>query len=275
MKSITAACSAWVLALAGLSACADPVEEGTAEQTSAGAQAQGSQMSPDAATQAAIAAAVAFEGRPDQDRGRDAGRKPAEILAFSGITPGDSVADLVAGSGYYTMMISKLVGPDGYVYAVNTPWIVENLKVTHEAALALDANNSDFPNVDYLQQDLDALNLPNTVDAVFMALFYHDTVWQDTDRAAMNRAVFEALKPGGHFIVIDHHAPAGTGGNHAQDLHRVDRDLVVREIRDAGFELLAEGGMLANPDDDRTKIVFDPSIRGATDRFVLKFRKPA
>jgi len=114
-----------------------------------------------------------------------------------------------------------------------------------------------------------------SADAMLMILFYHDTYWQEIDRRAMNRAVFDALKPGGLYGIVDHHAEAGSGSRDVKSLHRVDAELVKREILAAGFEFDAESDGLRHPEDDRSANVFDAGIRGRTDRFVFRFRKPS
>ena len=129
-------------------------------------------------------------------------------------------------------------------------------------------------NVSVVVQELDALALrPASLDAVFLVQFYHDTYWMEVDRAAMNRVVFDALKDGGVYLVIDHSAPPGSGAEHVSSLHRVDERLVVDEILAAGFSLESESDLLRNGDDSREINVFKAPIRGRTDRFVLKFTK--
>jgi predicted methyltransferase len=126
-----------------------------------------------------------------------------------------------------------------------------------------------------LNSELDELNLPEgELDAVVIVLFYHDTYWQKTDRKKMNAQILKSLKPGGVYGVIDHHAEAGSKDRDVNTTHRVDASIVKEEILAAGFTLEAESDVLSHPEDDRTKNVFDPTIRGNTDRFVYKFRKP-
>ena len=217
--------------------------------------------------------AVANPARPEADRLRDPHRRPAEVLAFFGIAPGMKVADLVAGSGYYTEILASAVGSSGTVWAQNHRWILERFG---DEVLSKRLAKPGLANTVRWDRELEALGLPEReLDAVLLILFYHDTFWQDIDREAMNAEVRKALKPGGLYGVIDHHAEAGSGDRDVKTIHRVDAEQVKREILAAGFVLEAESGILRHPEDDRTKNVFDGSIRGLTDRFVYRFRKPA
>ncbi len=217
----------------------------------------------------AIRKALADSDRPTDDRQRDADRKPAEVLAMMGIAPGMTVADLMAGSGYYTEILSRAVGVGGRVYAQN------NRISNRFGGKALAERAERLSNVTVLLNDLEDLELPEgEVDAVFMVLFYHDTYWMQVDRPQMNREILQALKPGGIFCVIDHHAAEGSGDRDVRSLHRVEAQIVKDELLEAGFELVAESDLLAHPEDDRTINVFDAAIRGKTDRFIYKFRKP-
>lgn len=209
--------------------------------------------------------------RPAEDVARDADRKPSEVLDFFGIDEGMRVVELMAGRGYYVHMLAQRVGPSGHVYAHNSPFV---LKRFAEKPLSDRLADPALANVERLDTELDDPRLPEGLDAVMIVIFYHDTYWQEVDRAKMNAAVFAALKPGGVYGVIDHHAEAGSGDRDVKRLHRVDAELVKREIVAAGFELEAESDLLRHPEDDRTINVFDEAIRGKTDRFVYRFRKP-
>lgn len=221
---------------------------------------------------AALRAAIETDARPAEDRARDQDRKPFEVLSFFGITPGMHVADIVGGDGYYTEILARYVGSEGRVYLQNTPMIVEKyIGKALEARLA----RIDTGNVERMDVDFDALKLPaGKLDAVMMFLFYHDTYGYALDRAKLNKTIFDALKPGGVYAIIDHHAPSGTGTNHVKDTHRIEPDVVRKDIEAAGFVFDGESEILRNPGDDRTRNVFDPGIRGKTDQFVLRFRKP-
>lgn len=221
-----------------------------------------------------LAAALADETRPEEDRLLDVNRHPAEVLLFAGIEHGWRVADLTAGSGYYTRVLSTAVGEEGHVYSHNPSWLAERFPEPNDA-LARFAETR--PNITHIVSPIEAFGAPieEPLDAVMMVLFYHDTAWDETDRAAMNRAIYDALRPGGVYLVIDHHAPEGSGLEHVNTTHRIDAAVVREEVEAAGFVLEAESDMLANPDDPRDISVFDDSIRRMTDRFVYRFRKPA
>lgn len=221
----------------------------------------------------AIAAAVADTTRLGDARLRDELRKPAEILAFAGIQPGQTIAELQPGGGYDTALLSRVVGPHGKIYAVDCERLFEyrpNLRESFATFIAVDPR----PNVEYSSQRFDALELPTNVDVAWMSMFYHDTVWLGVDRAAMNRSIFEHLRPGGIFVVIDHTALPGAGDAVTSELHRIDAAMVKSEIEAAGFVLAETSDILAHPDDPHTDSVFADERRGRTDRFVWKFVKP-
>ena len=205
---------------------------------------------------------------------RDESRKPAEILKLTGVRKGDKVADLAAGSGYYTALLSRIVGDSGKVYAVNPQRIFEafpNARNAFPDYLEKDPRE----NIDYSIQKFDELTFAEPLDAVFMVLYYHDTLWTGADRNAMNKAIFDALKPGGLYLVIDHNARDGADKmKAAKQLHRMIPGVVKPEVLDAGFELAAESNVLSTPDDPLDDSVFADHRRGKTDRFVYLFRKP-
>lgn len=221
---------------------------------------------------AAVAAAVADASRPDEDRNRDENRKPADVLTFFGIAPGMKVADLMAGGGYYSHILSRLVGPDGVVYVQNNRTVLERFA---DRQLSARMEAADLDNVVRLDRELEDLGLPEgDLDAVLMVLFYHDTYWMKTDRPRMNAQILASLKPGGVFGIIDHVAEAGSADRDVSTLHRIDPETVKSEIVAAGFVLEEESDLLRTPDDDHTINVFNPDIRGRTDRFIYRFRKP-
>jgi predicted methyltransferase len=214
-------------------------------------------------------AILADSSRPQEDRDRDASRAPAEVLEFLDIGPGDRVADLLAGGGYYTRILVPLVGENGRVYSGNNPFYANFFGEAFDALLAEPA----FQNVVRIDGRVDELPLPDdgSLDAVIVSQAYHDLVLGDEDRGEMNRRVFDALKSGGVYGIIDHAAAEGTGTSATESLHRIDKQLIIDEVTAAGFELEDEADFLANPDDDHTVGIFDPSIMGRTDRFVLRF----
>ena len=220
-----------------------------------------------------VLAALASPRRSQEDRDRDAVRRLDELLTYVGVRPGWQVADLMASRGYVAAALAALVGDTGKVYAHNSPALLARFKGDNP----IDARIRDqgIRNLFSLVAELEAPGLPvGQLDAVFSVMFYHDTVWVGTDRSAMNKAVFAALKPGGIYAVVDHHAPPGTGIGHARDLHRIDRETVTAEVAAAGFELSDESDFLENPDDPLTVMVHDKTVRDVTSKFVLKFVKP-
>ena len=223
-----------------------------------------------------IAAAVTHPDRSDDHRGRDADRKPAEVLAFFGVEPGMQVADCMPGDGYYTEMLARIVGADGHVYAQNNALTLKY----YGNALDIRIVEAGLENVTQVQGGAAEPGLPADLDAVFLIRFYHDFVlWEEDrnqfDRAAFNRAVFAALKPGGVYAVIDHHARDGSGLDDRK-LHRIDAAVVRQEIEAAGFVLDAESNLLRNPGDSRDWFLFvdNGARRDQTDRFIYRFRKP-
>ena len=223
-----------------------------------------------------IAAAVADAARPEADRTRDADRRPGEVVAFAGIKPGDKVADILPGGGYFTRVFSKVVGAKGKVYAVVPD---EMLKMRATAADGIKALSADpgFANVAVVTTPINAVAAPEPLDVVWTSLNYHDLhnkMMGPADIAAFNKSVFGALKKGGTYIVIDHASAKGTGVADTDTLHRIDVEAVKAEVTGAGFVLAGESDILRHSADDHTGKVFDSGIRGKTDQFILKFRKP-
>jgi predicted methyltransferase len=224
-----------------------------------------------------ISAAVADPGRPAADKERDANRKPAETILFAEIKPGETVAELIPARGYFTRLFSKVVGPLGHVIALSPPRRPTAAPDSPDPVAATTAIAADpaYSNVRVQAGSLATINVPMPVDVVFTAQNYHDLHnIPNFDLAAFNKSVFDALKPGGLYIVLDHSAAAGSGVRDTSTLHRIDVATVKAEVLAAGFKLAGESKVLANAQDDRTAKVFDPSIQGKTDQFILKFRKP-
>jgi predicted methyltransferase len=222
-----------------------------------------------------IATAVADPARPEADRTRDAERKPAESLVFAGVKPGDRIADLIPGKGYFTRIFAKAVGPKGWVYAY-FPSDLDELYKKHDVTIPPPADPN-YANVSFLHAPVAKFVAPEKLDIVWTSQNYHDLhdkFFGPADVPAVNKAVFDALKPGGVFIVLDHAAPKGSGLEDTDTLHRIDEAQVKKEVEAAGFKLVAESDILRNPADTRTIPVFDKSIRGKTDQFILKFKKP-
>ena len=227
-------------------------------------------------SKALASAVVSATDRSPEDRALDAGRKPAELLAFIGVQPGWRIADLGAGGGYTTELLKRAVGKDGVVYGQNSkkllemflekPWSARLEKPVNKGVLRLDRDFDDpFPS------DMRPL------DAVTMVLFYHDTVWLGVNREAMNKAVFNALKPGGVFVIVDHSARPGDGVEVANTFHRIEESVVKSEVQAAGFVLDGQADFLRNKDDSRDWNDSPRAAgerRGTSDRFALRFRKP-
>jgi predicted methyltransferase len=221
----------------------------------------------------AIAKAVADPSRPADDRKLDADRKPAEVLAYANVHPGETVAEYLPGGGYYTRLLSDVVGPTGKIYALETTtWGKDNIDSTKKAIDALAIKN-----VSLDLAPLGDFHLAAPVDLFWTSNNYHDLhipKYATVDMLAFDKHVFESLKPGGIFLIIDHAAAPGTGATTSPKLHRIEKALVVKEATAAGFQFAGESTILENPADDHTKVVFDPSIRWKTDQFILTFRRP-
>ena len=225
---------------------------------------------------AAVAAAVDSKDRPEADRAIDAARKPKDMLEFFGIAPGMKLVDLFAGKGWYTELEARVAGPGGEVYAHNPPEYLA--KFTDKGIVERLAGNR-LPTVKRWDRSLDKLELPAAhFDGAIANDVFHDFFWLSKDVDGVVKQVYDALKPGGFFAIVDHSAPAGTGDSFATDFngqHRIDEALVKQKLLKAGFKLEAESQALRNPDDDRSKPFFAPEMKGKnTDKFALLFRKP-
>lgn len=219
----------------------------------------------------AIAVAIASPLRPAQDRAQDGTRQAERYLRFVGLRQGDVVAEINAGGGYLARLLPLVVGEAGHVYATNAEFVQQLFDGINER---LRASVEAYPNVTVSSQHDDQLDIPARLDAAILNNIYHDLHWQEIDLAVFNQSVFEALRPGGVFVIGDHSAPSGTGASKAGEIHRIERTTVIDEVESAGFVLIDEAEFLHNPDDNRTLHVIDPGIRGVTDRFLLKFQRP-
>lgn len=215
---------------------------------------------------AAIAAAVADSRRPEADTVRDPLRKPAEIVAFAGVHPGMTIAEIAPGGGYYTRLLAAAVGPQGKVYAL-MPAFAANRPGGLDGINAIAA---EYGNVEVVVvQGFDQLALPQPVDLVWTTENYHDLA--NGDVAALNGSALNALKPGGIYFVEDHEAP-GTGLSATRTLHRIDPMAVIGQVTAAGFVLEATSDLLHNPDDPHTANPRD--VQPTSDKFALRFRRP-
>jgi predicted methyltransferase len=222
----------------------------------------------------AIAAALADPSRPAKEQALDAKRRPAEILAFINLHPGQTIVDVWPGD-YWDRLFSDVVGPSGEVIAW---WPTEAAKA-EKVPLAADGSHpiADHPNVVALSGPVNAFAVAKPVDVVWIRQNYHDfydPFMGPADVPGFNKAVYRALKPGGLFVVIDHSAPEGSGLAATNTTHRIDGAVVKRDMAAAGFQFVGESDVLRNPADTRDKVVFDAAVRGKTDQFIYVFRKP-
>lgn len=227
-----------------------------------------------------VAAALAAPGRPKEATDLDAVRKPVEVLGFMGLKRGDRVLDYFTGTGYYAEIMAKAVGPKGHVVGWNSAGFGRREAVVK----AIQGIRQRAPNTAFYSTPTTAIAFaPNSFDFAMLHLVYHDAYWESAqfglpriDPNTVVRAIWDSVRPGGTVAVIDHIAPAGGDTREVvNNLHRIDPAVVRADFERAGFVLEAQSEMLRNPADDKTKNVFDPSIRGRTDRFVYRFRKPA
>lgn len=247
-----------------LGSCGQQTRDGAAETTEADVS--------------VYAAAVANTSRPESDRARDAGRQPAKVLEFFGIEPGMTILDLFSGGGYYAEIIAHVVGENGRVVAHSNE---AYLGFVGDEFTARHADNR-LPNVEVLMAENNELELEaGQFDAIMMVLSYHDLYhvaldrgWPKIDVSKLLAELHQGLKPGGILCIVDHFADAGAPRETGDTLHRIDRAIVIAELEAAGFGLDGESDLLRNMDDDHSKIVFDPELRGKTDRFILRFKKP-
>ncbi len=248
----------------------DPAPEAQAPAPTRAATAPGEPLS-----RAQVQAIVAAPDRDPGDVETDARRKPVDLLVFVGVAPGMRVADIGAGFGYTTELLARAVGPDGAVFGQNPAFVLERFA---EAGWAARLSKPVMANTTRLDREFDdpfPADLQD-LDAVINVLFYHDFEWQGVDRRAHNAAVFQALRPGGFYVLVDHSAQSGAGVSGSKTLHRVEESLIVDELTAAGFVLIDSADFLRNPADPRdTNALPWRSDDGVlSDRFVLKFEKP-
>ena len=231
------------------------------------------EAAPAATARPDIARAVFDPSRPPADVAGDAMRDPADTLAFAGVKPGMTVAELFPGGGYYTRMLIEIVGPKGAVIGIeNAGW---------KGAVAADRKTFaalDRPNLQLDVEPFGHMTLPGKVDLFWITQNYHDlkiAQYGVVDLAAFNRQVFDALKPGGTYFILDHQANPGTTMADIAKLHRIEKAQVIAEVTAAGFKLVGEGKFLNRASDDHTRSIFDPQVKGKTDQYALKFVKPA
>jgi predicted methyltransferase len=220
-----------------------------------------------------LRAALDSSSRPEADKARDAGRKPADVVTFLGFGHGMTVMDVIAAGGYYTEVLSLVVGDDGKVYAQNPAAVLKFRDGANDKELTERLANNRLPNVVRLDREFADIGLePESLDGAITSLNFHDVYNNDPAAAAgMLQVLKGLLKPGGVLGIVDH---VGVAGADNAALHRVEKDRAVEAAKTAGFDIAGDSDLLRNPDDDHTQTVFAPGLRGNTDRFLLKLVKP-
>lgn len=234
-------------------------------------------VTPLAADDAAIAGAIANENRTDADKKRDERSQPEVILGLLDLQSGQAAVDLFAGGGYYSELMAGVVGPDGTVILQNNygyaKWVEKYLQERYI--------DSEIAPITVLRSEVPDLGLdPESLDAALMVMSYHDLYYvnpdvgfEKTDVPNFFAQVHKALKPGGKLLIVDHAAADGSGTEDTQKIHRIDEAFARQDLEANGFKFVTSSDALRNPDDDRTKLVFEKTIRGKTDRFILLFEK--
>jgi predicted methyltransferase len=224
-----------------------------------------------------LMAAIADPARPPQQLARDAERKPAAVLAFAGVKPGDRVADFMSGGAYFTRLFSRIVGNTGHVYAFLPEEQLKNCAPEETAGTRAIEHDASYANVSVVTAPVARFRPPEPLDLIWVSLSFHDlydSFMGPADVGQVTQGLFAALKPGGELLVIDHVAQAGSEVRDTGTLHRIDPEVITRSAQMAGFRLEAHSEVLRNPRDTHQLRVFDAAIRGRTDQVILKFRKP-
>jgi predicted methyltransferase len=224
-----------------------------------------------------IDSALADPARPAEQVAHDADRKAAGVLAFSGVKPGDKVADFMSSGAYFTRLFSRIVGDTGRVYAIVPQEQMKNCAPEETAGTLALQRDGHYANVSVVIAPVNEFHVPEVLDLVWTSLNFHDlydSFMGPADVPKVTSSIFAALKPGGVFLVVDHVAEAGSEIRDTATRHRIDPEVIVRRAQAAGFRLEGKSDLLRNPQDTHELRVFDPAIRGHTDQVILKFRKP-
>ncbi len=219
-----------------------------------------------------VTQALADPTRPKEDRDADALRAPGETIVFAGIKPGMTIAELYPCGGYFSRPLSDVIGPKGKVYGLEATRWMDCVEADQKVLTELPVKNMTLDAI-----AIGTVKLPEPVDLIWITQNYHDLhvkKFGPVDMAAFNRQVFAALKPGGVFFVLDHTGAPGMSEDDISKLHRIPKSQIIREVTAAGFKLVEENHILNRPNDDLTKVIFDPAVRGHTDQYALKFVKP-
>jgi predicted methyltransferase len=219
-------------------------------------------------TPALIQKAIDNPARVEKQRVRDSNRKPGETLALVGLKPGQKVIELASFGQYYTDIMAPVVGPKGHIWMYDLPYTDKSFGEPSRVFVAA------HPNTEFAQGKFDEIDYPRGVDLVTIVLYYHDLKPNKVDTAVLDKKLFDALKPGGKLLIVDHKADAGSAWRDAGTIHRMGVETIVQEVMAAGFKLKADSDILANPTDDHHKMVFAPGERGHTDQAVFVFEKP-
>jgi predicted methyltransferase len=224
-----------------------------------------------------VTRAIADPARPPEQVARDAQRRPGAVLAFAGVRPGDRVADFMSGGAYFTRLFSRIVGSTGHVYAFLPEEQLKNCAPEETAGTRALEHDGRYANVSVMTGPVGRFRPPEPLDLIWASLSFHDlydSFMGPADVPRVTQALFDALKPGGELLVIDHVAQAGSEVRDTDTLHRIDPEVIIRRAQAAGFRLEAHSEALRNPHDTHQLRVFDATVRGQTDQVILKFRKP-
>jgi predicted methyltransferase len=231
----------------------------------------------DTPAESTIKAALSDPRRPLEQVKLDASRRPAQLLAFANLRAGDNIADFMPGNGYFTRIMSGVVGSKGHVYAYLPEEQLANCPPSEVAGTRVLEHDSAYANITVISGPAAKFGAARKLDLIWTAQNYHDlhdSFMGPADVAALNKTFFNALRPGGVYLVVDHVAAPGSGLRDTESLHRIDPLQLRKEVTAAGFVFEGESDALRNPDDDHTESVFDPRVRGHTDQLVYKFRRP-